>query len=113
MQSNHNLPILIENYEEWLRVYYADGHYEILDENIREQVSEYVHLYKYKNPVIWQSALMHPTHNHSDCQCAWINLDYLEEKDNLFIRLLKQKELLSKAQTMYLKYKKEMFLKDG
>lgn len=112
LQLSHSLPVLIEHYHQWLRVYYADGHYEMLQGSIRDFTNQNIYLYKYKNPVTWGTSLMHPTQDRKDQNCQWINLDYLEEKDSLFINLLKQKNLLQITQNMYLKYKRKIFVKE-
>lgn len=109
-QLSHKVIILIENYERGLRVYYSDGHFEVLDTNIQNIAQKRINFYKYKNPIVYKGTLLHPTQNKKDEQCQWINLDYLEEKDFSFLRLLEKKNLISKVQNMYFKYKKEMFL---
>lgn len=111
LPSNHKVVIFIEKYEEGLRIYYADGHYEIADIDIQHLTNQQVNLYKYKNPILYENSLLHPTQNKKDDDCQWINLDYLEEKDPLFFQLLEKKNLLMKTQNMYIKYKKQMFLR--
>ena len=92
-QLSHRIAILIENYNGYIRIYYADGHYEIILKSSRdlERMSRKNH--KYKNPIVFESSLLFPTHNQKDYQCKWINLDYLAEKDISYIHLLEEKGL--------------------
>lgn len=109
-QSNHSVVILVEKYNHGLRIYYSDGHFEVIDGNIQNLSQERINFYKYKNPIVYEGVLLHPTQNKKDEQCLWVNLDYLEEKDSAFIELLKKKNLTSKVQNMYFKYKKEIIM---
>ena len=51
-QLSHRIAILIENYNGYIRIYYADGHYEIILKSSRdlERMSRKNH--KYKNPIV-------------------------------------------------------------
>ncbi|MBS5599482.1 MAG: hypothetical protein KHX41_11330 [Coprobacillus cateniformis] len=109
-QLSHRIAILIENYNGYIRIYYADRHYEIILKSSRdlERMSRKNH--KYKNPIVFESSLLFPTHNQKDYQCKWINLDYLAEKDISYIHLLEEKGLKTKSQEMFQKHKQDYFL---
>ena len=109
-QLSHRVAVLIENYNEYTRVYYADGHYEIIHKSSRhlKRINRTNH--KYKNPIVFESSLLFPTCNQKDYQCKWINLDYLVEKDVSYIHLLEEKGLKTKSQEMFQKHKQDYFL---
>ena len=104
-QLSHRIAILIENYNGYIRIYY-----EIILKSSRdlERMSRKNH--KYKNPIVFESSLLFPTHNQKDYQCKWINLDYLAEKDISYIHLLEEKGLKTKSQEMFQKHKQDYFL---
>lgn len=98
-----NEVLLVEHYERYLRFYYSDGHYEIVDKHIKEYITKRDG-HSYKNPILIYSGYLHPTMSRSDINCKWINLDYFMQSHHLFRLLLKQKGLYEKAKKMYLKY---------
>lgn len=111
-QLSHNVVILIENYDQYTRVYYSDGHNEIVNEQVKNLIPKRKDRKGYKNPILFEDVYLHPTHNQKEKDCKWINLAYLEEKDPLFIHLLEEMNLYDKAVKMYLR-EKEKILKDG
>lgn len=95
--------LLVEQFERYLRFYYSDGHYEIVDRRIKDYITK-KSIHGYKNPILICTEYLHPTMNRSDTKCKWINLDYFIQNDYLFILLLKQKGLYEKTKKMCLKY---------
>lgn len=111
-QLSHNVIVLMENFEQFTRVYYADGHYELCQQRIKDILPKQQGSSGYKRPVYYENVYLYPSQNQKDRECKWINIDYLDEKDPIFIHLLVHKNLYQKAVHMYLK-EKEKLLKDG
>lgn len=110
---SHNVIILVERYGIYLRVYYADGHSEIIDDNIQSYIIKNKGKIGYKKPILINNQLLHPTIDQKNYLCCWIDLEQLDEYNEFYIKLLKQKSIYEKAITMYLKHKERLFLKDG
>ncbi len=102
----HNIAVLVETYGEYLHVYYADKHNEVLASIIPDYqiYDEYI---GYKKPIIIQNNLLYPTMNCKHQFCRWINLEYLEENDLFFFSLLKTKSLFEIAKKMYIREKRK------
>ncbi|MEG0367599.1 MAG: hypothetical protein RR585_12235 [Coprobacillus sp.] len=82
-----------------MRLYFADGHYEIVNKQVRN------YLIKrddqgYKKPILIYAGYLHPTKNRCDMSCKWVNLEYFIQNHYLFITLLKQKGLYEKTKKM-------------
>jgi len=105
--------VLAEHYYGYERIYYSDGHYEITTQRLKKFIEKNKGVSGYKNPILIQDSLLFPTMNIKYQECRWLNLDYLEEQDDFFIHLLKEKDLLMKSKSMYLRYKEKQFLKDS
>ncbi len=112
LSLSHNSVILIERYDEYLRVYYADGHSEIADEDIRSYIKKNKGKQGYKNPVLVNSQWLYPTVDQKDYLCCWIDLEQLDEDNEFYIHLLRQKGIYQKAISIYLKQKEKSFKKD-
>lgn len=110
---SHNVIVLVEHYEKYLRMYYSDGHYEITINDLKQYIHKNQGMRGYKKPISLRGALLFPTMNQKCKDCRWLNLDYLEEQDSGFLHLLQEKNLLSKSRNMYLKYKEKQLLKDS
>lgn len=110
---SHNVIVLVEHYGKFTRIYYSDGHNEISSDDLKKYVQKNKGLPGYKNPILIQNCLLYPTSNQKSQDCQWINLDYLEQQDNFYIDLLKEKNLLTKSKSMYIKYKSKELLKDS
>ncbi len=101
LQSN-KIIILAERFQQYIRVYYHDGHSEI----VLEDIKTYVHQRKtrgYKNAILFDENWLYPTMNQRDEDCCWINLHYLKNANVFYRQLLKQKNLYQKAKMMYMK----------
>lgn len=112
-QLKNNIVLLVEYYHHQTRIYYSDGHYEVTTKQILEYEQKVLNERSYKNPIYIRSFLLYPTMNQKDEECRWINLSYLEEKDEFYIHLLKERQLYQKAVKMYLKYKEKELLSVG
>lgn len=108
LQQNHNVIVLIERYEQYIRLYFADGHTEIAD--IR--INEYIHKNKgkpgYKHAIMMNQQNLYPTLDQKNKKCQWINVHYFEASDGLYFRLLRNKDILQRAMKIYLKEKLKM-----
>lgn len=107
MLSKNNIILLVENYHHHTRIYYSDGHYELTTKQILEYEHKILNERSYKNPIFVRSSLLFPTMNQKDPKCTWINLSYLDEKDEFYIRLLDERHLYEKAVKMYLRVKEK------
>jgi len=104
-----NIIIIVERYHQYVRIYYADGHSEIIDQRINN-FQNGQRKSGYKNPICVADECLYPTMNQRDEECRWINLEYFEEKDPFFLQTLKKKGLFSKSLRMYLRYKEQQYL---
>lgn len=112
LQLSHNFVVFLESYGRYLKVYYSDGHMEIVEEKIQNLISKGDKKIGYKNPIFYKGVYLYPSKSIKEKDCQWINLDYLDEKDSLFVQLLLDKNLYEKAIKMYLR-EKEKKLKEG
>lgn len=108
---SHNRIILIERYDRYLRVYYADGHSEIADEDIQFYIKKNKGKRGYKNPILINSQKLYPTIDQKSYFCCWIDLEQLDDDNEFYIHLLNQKAIYHKAISMYLKQKEEKLKK--
>ena len=110
---SHNVIVLVERYDVYLRVYYADGHSEIIIENIQSYIIKNKGKIGYKKPILINSQWLYPTINQKNGYCCWIDLEQLDDYNEYYMNLLKQKLIYKKAVSMYLKHKENSMLKDG
>lgn len=105
MLLNNGTIILIENASHCLRVYYADGHSEL----VKKDLSDFAILSKvksgYKNPIQIGDDFLYPTKNKRDKDCCYVNLKCFDYHNDYFIELLKTKNLLEKSKKEYLHHK--------
>lgn len=86
-----------------MRVYYNDGHSEIVFDDIKTYLHQNKGKQGYKKAIYVHENWLYPTMNQKDEYCHWINLQYLLENDSYYKELLKEKSLYHKAKMMYLK----------
>lgn len=83
MRLNHNKVLLAERFHCYIRVYYADGHYELRDENIQDYIKQNRGKSGYKHPILIENQNLYPTIDQKENLCCWINLGYIEEKKSI------------------------------
>lgn len=110
---SHNVIVLVERYDIYIRVYYADGHSEIIVDNIQNYIIKNKGKIGYKKPILINNQLLYPTIDQKNDYCCWIDLEQLDDYNEFYMNLLKQKSIYEKAIAMYLKQKEKMLLKDG
>ena len=109
-QLSHNTIILVERYDEFTKVYYADGHSEILSNQMQFYLKQRKSKQGYKNPIMMGMIKLYPTLGERNQDCCWINLDYLEQRNSFYISLLEEKKLIKASQKMYLKHKAQQIV---
>lgn len=108
MPSNNTI-ILAERFHHYIKIYYSDGHTEIIFEDIKSYLQQKRAKKGYKNAILLHENWLYPTMNQKDYSCHWVNLYYLREKNPYCKQLLKDKNIYQKAKIMYIKQiQKEM-----
>lgn len=109
---NKDIILMIENSEGDLKLYYADGHNEIL---IVDDFQDYIVKQNsgYKHPIYIQNQWLYPIMSYRDERCIWIHLECFEEYCYAFIPLLKHRNLNVKVRKMYLKYVEKKLIEKG
>lgn len=108
----NNVAIVAERYGDSVKIYFSDGHYEISDERIEDYLLKEKSKVKYKNPIDVYGQKLYPTKNRNEKDCIWINLDYLDNRDEDYIMMLKNRDVFDIAVKMFLK-NKEIQLKNA
>ena len=113
MRLNHNKVLLAERFHCYIRVYYADGHYELRDENIQDYIKQNRGKSGSKHPILIENQNLYPTIDQKENLCCWINLGYIEEKNPFYIWVLQSRGLYDKAVKMYVNFKLKELVKDS
>ena len=95
--------ILVERFQHYIRVYYDDGHTEVLFEDIQSYLQQKRIKKGYKNAIVLHENWLYPTMNQKDFSCHWVNLKYLHHQNKYCQNLLHDKSLYQKARIMYIK----------
>lgn len=106
MPLNNEILIMVEYNKKYLRLHYADGHYEIINGYIHDYVVKKKK--GYKNPICIRNYYLYPTKNIHDISCQWINLELYEENNHYYRLLLENYHLENQVRKMYLKHKKDV-----
>jgi len=93
---------MIERDKEYLKLFYADGHSEMLLDNIQKYIVKINT--GYKNPIYLQEQQLYPTTNYENENCIWIHFDYFEEYCHLLLPFLKKRNITNMVKRMYLKH---------
>lgn len=101
MQSD-NIIVLAERFEHCVRVYYEDGHSEVVFDDIKT-VANQRKKRGYKNAILLDRSWLYPTRNQKDDSCCWINLHYFKNANAYCRQLLTKRNLYPKAKMMYMK----------
>ncbi|MCD7950163.1 MAG: hypothetical protein LUG12_07890 [Erysipelotrichaceae bacterium] len=111
LPPNNYIAVLLERFNNSVRIYYGDGHREVSDEKVEDYILKSSKKYSgYKNPVFVYGQKLYPIKDQRDADCIWINLDYLDAEDEKYFKILKERDILDKAIKMFLK-EKEIQLK--
>ena len=94
--------ILIEKASQFHKVYYSDGHSELINHELIRYINKTEHKNRYKTPIVVGSDYLHPTQNKRDINCRWINLQCFDHNNEYCIKLLKSKNLFEKAKKEYI-----------
>ncbi len=106
MLLNNKTLIMVESEKEYLRLHYADGHYEIVPGKIRNYIIK--NKKGYKNPIDINNHLLYPTKNIHDVSCNGVNLEVYEEINHYYVFLLECYGIEHQVCKMYLKHKKDL-----
>ncbi|MCD7808416.1 MAG: hypothetical protein LUH02_03660 [Erysipelotrichaceae bacterium] len=112
LPSNNQIALLLERYDYGVRIYYGDGHSEVSDEKVEDYTIKIKGKTGYKNPVYVHGQELFPIKDQREKDCIWINLDYLDNEDSHYIKILRQKNILDRAIKMFLR-QKEIQLKNA
>lgn len=108
MQLNRKV-VLAERFQHYIRLYYDDGHAEVLFEDMQSYLQRKRDKKGYKNAIMLHENWLYPTMNQKDSSCHWVNLHYLREYNVYCRHLLENKNLYQKVKVMYMKQiQKEM-----
>ena len=100
---------MVERFQHYMRVYYDDGHTEVIFEDIQGYLQQKRIKRGYKNAIVLQENWLYPTMNQKDFSCHWVNLKHLHQQNEYYQNLLHDKSLYQKARIMYMKQiQKEM-----
>ena len=80
MRLNHNKVLLAERFHCYIRVYYADGHYELRDENIQDYIKQNRGKSGYKHPILIENQNLYPTIDQRKIFVVGLILDILKKK---------------------------------
>ncbi|MCD8027784.1 MAG: hypothetical protein LUF02_03795 [Erysipelotrichaceae bacterium] len=104
-----NVAILVERYYDSVKIYFGDGHCEVLDEKIEDYIGKEKSRARYKAPIEVYGQFLYPTKDKKEKDCVWVNLDYLDNIDKNYIAMLKSKNVFDKTIKMFLKQKEIQF----
>lgn len=113
LQLNSHIVLLIENSFRCLKVYYVDGHWELIQKGLYEFADICGRRNGYKNPIEIGNDCLFPTQNKREISCCWVNLHHFDCCDRHFIGLLNSKNLLGISKKQYLHHKSKHIKKDG
>ena len=102
--------VFIENYEQYVMLYFEDGHHELRNQKLCELGHFVKEDHKYKTPIQIGNDLLYPTQSKKEYDCCWVNYDALDCSHVFLLQLLKQKQLLDKVLNAYLMQKKNHLL---
>lgn len=102
MRANRTV-VLAERFQRYIRVYYDDGHVELLFEDMQSYLQQKREKKGYRNAIVLHENWLYPTMNQKDFSCHWVNLYCLNQHNSYYQFLLEDKSLYQKAKIMYMK----------
>lgn len=102
MLLNKYTVLMVQSLKSYLKIYYADGHNEIVNGHYHDY--QLKNKKGYKKPIVIDGEYLYPTMNTKDIRCQWINLRIFKEYYSSFKKILKPHDMFY-AQKMYIRLK--------
>ncbi len=94
----------------FLRLYFADGHCEFKDEDIKHYIVK--QNTGYKNPVYMYKQWLYPTGDYHYRDCLWIQLNCFEEYLLVMKSLISDEQMRLRIKKLYLNHIEKKFIQN-